>query len=317
MSIGVAFNALLLVGPAISDSIPGSIRSQLSGKCWDLPGGDSGNGNKIWQWNCAGTDNQRWTFDADSFTLRMSTNLDKCVDVNGNDFTNGVQPQIWDCAGTPQQMVGIDETFGTIYFAGTATSSDASKCVDLYGGGLDDGNPLVVWDCLGDANQQWWYTPDAGPAPPPPPTPDSPVSYIKSKETSKCLDVPGGNVEDGQQLWIWECNEASPNQKWLFKDGAIILSADQSKCVDLPNSDTTNGNLLQIWDCSGLPQQMWGFDSDRNSIYMSQSSSDATKCFQMQDGSGISGTPLEIWDCLPYGNQQWYLETAASSIVVT
>lgn len=311
MSASAVFNALMLVGPAVSD-YPGVIRSQLSGKCWDLPGGDFSNGNKIWVWNCAGYDNQRFTFDADTFTLRPTTNFDKCIDVNANDFSNGVQPQIWDCAGTPQQMVGFDETYGTMYFAATA---DASKCVDLYGGGFDDGVPLVVWDCTGDPNQQWQYEPDTGPSPPPPPF-SSPLTYVKSRETNKCLDIPGGNIENGQQLWIWNCDE-TPHQQWILIDGMIQSGADQTKCVDQLDSDTTNGTPIQIWDCSGGPQQMWGFDSDRYSIFLSTSSSDASKCFQMQDGSGIDGTPLEIWDCLPYGNQQWYLENVASTVVVT
>lgn len=94
------------------------------------------------------------------------------------------------------------------------------------------------------------------------------------------------------------------------------MLGDKSKCVDVPNGDTTNGSPIQIWDCAGSPQQQWGYDSDRHSIYMAQSSEDATKCFQMQDGSGISGTPLEIWNCLPYGNQQWNLEKASTSMVV-
>jgi len=311
MSGSTVFNALMLVGPALSD-YPGVIRSQQSGKCWDLPGQDFSNGNKIWQWTCAGYDNQRWTWHAEDFTLRPTTNPDKCIDVDGGNFYGGAQPQIWDCAGTPQQMVGYDESFGTVYFAAT---EDAEYCVDLAGGGMDDGNPLIVWDCNGNTNQQWVYIPDSGPAPPPPPFSSS-SSYIKSKETNKCLEVPGGNMANGQELWIWEC-DGSSHQQWVLHDGSISSTADNSKCVDLTNSDTTNGNPIQIWDCGGTPQQMWGFDEDRHSIYMSSSSSDASKCFQMQDGSGIDGTVLEIWDCLPYGNQQWYVEAAASTLVVT
>jgi len=314
MSATSAFKALLLVNPALS-GYPGEIRSQLSGKCWDLPGMKTENGNKLWQWNCAGTDNQRWTWDDSTFTLRLTAFPDKCVDVDANDFTNGVQPQIWDCAGTPQQMVGFDDSFGSIYFA--ATGSDASKCVDLAGGCLDDGCPLAVWDCNDSANQQYWYTPDASPTPPPPPMPDSAVSYIKSRETGKCLDIPNGNVQSGQTLWFWDCSGLDA-QKWQFKNGNIVSAADNNMCVELPDNDGTNGKIVQLSTCSGESQQFWSYADDNYSIYMSQSfiTTHATKCFQMQDSSGIDGTPLEIWNCLPYGNQQFYMESASSLMVM-
>lgn len=310
MSLSAAFDVLLLVGPSLAADYPGAIRSQFSGKCWDLPGGDFQNGNEIWQWDCAGTDNQRFSWDPASFTLSLTTSPDKCVDVNGADYSNGNPIQIWDCVGSPQQLLGFDDNFGTIYFGDT--SSDASKCVDILYYQHDNGSPVGIWDCDGQSNQQFWYTPDTGPAPPPPPTPDSPVSYIKSRETGNCLDVPGGNTNAGQELWIWSCDN-SPNQQWLFSGGSIVLNSDQSKCVDLKGGDTTDGNKLQLWDCNDTPQQGFGIDDSTHLIYMTQV---AKKCFQMQDGSGLDGVPLEIWKCLPYGNQQWYLETVTSDAVV-
>lgn len=309
MPLSAPLSALLLTTPALAD-YPGAIRSQFSGKCWDLPGGDDSNGNIIWQWDCAGTDNQRFTWDAATFTLRLTTNPNKCVDVNAGDYSNGNQIQIWDCAGTPQQLLGFDDSYGTIYFGDT--SSDASKCADVLYFDSGNGSPIGVWDCDGYSNQQFWYEADNGPAPPPPATPDSPVSYIKSLETNKCLDVPGGLTNAGQQLWIWEC-DSSVNQQWFFSSGQLILNADQSKCVDLSGGDTTNGNLLQIWDCNGAPQQGWGIDDSTHMIYMTQYE---RKCFQMQDGSGLNGVPLEIWKCLPYGNQKWYMEAVTSDVAV-
>merc|ERR1719201_2684051 len=99
----------------------------------------------------------------------------------------------------------------------------------------------------------WWYEPDVGPSPPPPPAPPSPPSYIKSKETGQCLDIPGGDTGNGNKLWVWECDSSSPNQKWRFENGALILDSNPSKCVDLYGFDTHNGNLIEIWDCSGTP----------------------------------------------------------------
>lgn len=314
----VALKAFLLVVPSYGE-FPGSIRSQLSGKCWDLPGGDFTRGNVVWQWTCSGTDNQRWTLREDDHTLRPSASPDKCVDVGtgtvwGSDFANGDQIQIWDCLGVPQQGVGWDSNMGTIYFSNTG--SDASKCVDLAGGGFEDGTPMIVWDCIGNANQQWLYTPDSGgPTPAPQPTPQSAVSLIKARETHQCVEVQGGkqgSQTNGAQLQLWDCNHRS-HQKWMFSDGEIMLG-DKSKCVDAP--DTGNGSPIQIWDCNGLPQQLWGYDSVRQSIYMTQSLEDSSKCLQIVDSSGIPGTPLEIWNCLPYGNQKWELEDASTSIVV-
>lgn len=316
----IALNAFLLVVPSYGE-FPGSIRSQLSGKCWDLPGGDYGNGNIIWQWTCSGTDNQRWNFHEDDGTLRLSASPNKCLDVWGGDYSNGNQMQIWDCLGVPQQAVGYDANMGTIYFPNSA--SDAAKCADLAGGGSDDGTPMIVWDCIGNKNQQWLYTPESDdpvvttPSPAPSPTG---ITHIKSVLDSQCVEVKDSKHDNGAELWLWDCGKHKSRQQWMFSDGAIMLG-DNSKCADAP--DRGNGAHIQIWDCNGLPQQMWGYDSQFQRVYLTHNQdgtptpdSGHSKCLQRFDSSGYPGTFVEIWNCLPYPNQKWEFVDAGNDDVV-
>ncbi len=43
---------------------PGTVQSLASGKCLDLPGGQTGDGTPVIQYDCHGGANQQWTIDA-------------------------------------------------------------------------------------------------------------------------------------------------------------------------------------------------------------------------------------------------------------
>merc|ERR1712003_435040 len=108
-------------------------------------------------------------------------------------------------------------------------------------------------------------------------------------------DLPGGNVANGQPLWMWDCM-GSWNQQWTFDGGAFVLADNSWKaCVDVPSNDLSNGNKLWVWECGGWPQQQWGYDPDQKTIYLASSSEtqDATKCFDLATGGQDNGTPVQ------------------------
>lgn len=120
-----------------------------------------------------------------------------------------------------------------------------------------------------------------------------------------CLDLPGGNTENGTPLWLWTCNGLE-NQAWTFADsGMIVYRADPSKCIDAGGMNS--GDQLMIWDCNGSDQQLWGFDSDMRTIYPLH---DASKCMNLPlDLPAPNGVAITVWDCNgnPNSNynQQW------------
>ncbi|GAB7045870.1 ricin-type beta-trefoil lectin domain protein [Catenuloplanes indicus] len=114
-----------------------------SGRCLDVPNGNTANGTQPIVWDCGGAANQRWT--ADGRTLRA---LGKCLD-SPTGAASGARAQIWDChGGTNQQW-----TLGT---DGTVRGVQSGLCLEA--GGTANGSAVVLRTCTGAANQRWSRT---------------------------------------------------------------------------------------------------------------------------------------------------------------
>ncbi|KAH8799207.1 ricin B lectin domain-containing protein [Flagelloscypha sp. PMI_526] len=101
-----------------------------------------------------------------------------------------------------------------------------------------------------------------------------------------CLDVKGGNTNNGTPLQVWTCtsfsgnNNGDGNRKFDLDSGNVVLYGDghqerfiwsgKNKCVHLPSGDTKDGNQLETWDCnpSNNPKQRWKLQvvNPRNAI---------------------------------------------------
>merc|ERR1719183_2105921 len=81
---------------------------------------------------------------------------------------------------------------------------------------------------------------------------------------TKCIDVPGGNLENAPNVWLWDCN-GGDSQKWGWtdyhpgviapgQDGVIyyLTKGEWSYCIDIPGGDPSakNGVPLIMWPCS-------------------------------------------------------------------
>jgi glucosylceramidase len=117
----------------------------LGGKCLDVTGGSTANGNLPQLWTCvAGSANQQWTRNADG-TIR---GLGKCLDVKDNGTADGSAVQLWDCFGGGNQQ--------WTYTSGHDLVNTASgKCLDVKDNNTADGATLQIWTCTGGANQKW------------------------------------------------------------------------------------------------------------------------------------------------------------------
>lgn len=93
---------------------------------------------------CADADDQGWSFDVVSGSLKVIGHTDLCVAVPH--LEKGQKLELQNCLSPPDkhQLFGYDENEGTIY---ASASSDATLCVDVQGGGANDVNLMWLWDC--------------------------------------------------------------------------------------------------------------------------------------------------------------------------
>jgi hypothetical protein len=159
--------------------------------------------------------------------------------------------------------------------------------------------PVKLTSCLGPIPDP----PSPAPSPAPSPTPDPGYYYqtiTPSSNTNLCLDVPGGDASNGNQLWLWECNGAE-SQRWLYDNWQIRYAPDESKCIDA--GDMSDGTQMYLWECNGQPQQTWGYDSDASTAYLA----DTSICLDYYGDWESNGQPLHVWECTGDWNQQWSL----------
>lgn len=128
-----------------SDSGTGTaLKSNLSGRCIDIPGANPVDGALLQMYDCNGTSAQQWTFNSDG-TLRS---MGKCMDPAGGVLTNGTAIQLVTCNGNPVQRF-------TLSAAGDLVNVSANRCVDIKDQNSANGATLQLWDCAGTANQKW------------------------------------------------------------------------------------------------------------------------------------------------------------------
>ncbi|MDI6103069.1 family 16 glycosylhydrolase [Actinoplanes sp. NEAU-A12] len=135
-----AWNDSTTPPPATGDAL----RSDLNGRCIDIPGGNAVDGARLQMYDCNGSAAQKWTFNSDG-TVRA---LGKCMDPAGGALANGVPVQLVACNGNPVQRF-------TLSAAGDLVNVSADRCVDIAAWNSTNGAQLQLWDCGGTANQKW------------------------------------------------------------------------------------------------------------------------------------------------------------------
>jgi hypothetical protein len=128
----------------------------------------------------------------------------KCLDLAGGDTSNGNKIQLWDCNGRNNQKWFFKAGSWSIH-----SSLDTSKCIDIPGGRMVKGNSLQIWDCAMNNNypidgQKFGYDQNAM------------TIFATNSQPIQCIDLPGGDTKNGNELWIWDCNNQDENQKWTF-----------------------------------------------------------------------------------------------------
>ncbi|WUJ09445.1 RICIN domain-containing protein [Actinoplanes sp. NBC_00393] len=119
-----------------------TIVSASSGRCLDVPNGNTANGTQPVIWDCNGGTNQRWTTSGGSVQA-----LGKCLDAPIG-AAPGAKVQLWDCnGGTNQQW--------TFNGDGTIRGVQSGLCLDVDRNLTANGTLVLLWTCSAAVNQRW------------------------------------------------------------------------------------------------------------------------------------------------------------------
>lgn len=72
--------------------------------------------------------------------------------------------------------------------------------------------------------------------------------------STKCMGLEGGNLSNGSQIMLWDCN-GGINQQWVY-DGDLFRSRmDRNKITDAKSG--RHGTKVTIWGSHGRANQRW------------------------------------------------------------
>ncbi|MEU5262589.1 RICIN domain-containing protein [Amycolatopsis sp. NPDC021455] len=129
----------------------------------------------------------------DGWYTVTAANSGKCVDARAAGSANGTVVQQYACNRTSSQEWQFQPT-GDGYFRVNARTNPAAAW-DVTGVSTADGGLLQLWTYGGGANQQWQAV-DEG----------NGRYHFVSRNSGKCLDVPGASGADAVQLQQYTCN---------------------------------------------------------------------------------------------------------------
>lgn len=133
------------------------IRVQHSNKCLDVAGGATVKGTNIQQWNCNGSNAQRYRLESrgSGFYRLVAQNSNKCVDVTGAGTADGANVQLWDCNQGPAQDFRLEAFNGRHRII----NRNSNKCLDVAWASTADGANVAQVTCNGNAAQSWSLLP--------------------------------------------------------------------------------------------------------------------------------------------------------------
>jgi hypothetical protein len=140
---------------------PGTVQSLASGKCLDLPGGQTGDGILPIQYDCHGSPNQQWEMiPAGESGYRIVSHLSgKCIGADPAHAAAGGNIVQSACGNSPVQLWTL-EGGASAYVVRNAASR---LCLDVPGASTANGTKPITWTCNGASNQTWRYVSPTAP----------------------------------------------------------------------------------------------------------------------------------------------------------
>jgi len=180
---------------------------------------------------------------------------------------DGQQVQLWGCNGLEQQQWDVTSTSGTVI---VSLLEGQKRCLSLPGKDTSNGNIVEVDNCWGPTSG-WRF--------------DEGSWQIQwEKDASKCLDA--GDMAEGSQIMIWDCNGMS-QQKWGYDSGSnTIYLADSRRLQELDHANSTAPPVPHA-----IVEEGVGADSSVSNSTRQGSSEDSSR--QNLRGSSASSLPQE------------------------
>ncbi|MFD1051174.1 RICIN domain-containing protein, partial [Kibdelosporangium lantanae] len=122
-----------------------------------------------------------------------ANNSGKCVDARSAGTTNGTAVQQYACNSTGSQQWQFQPTDSGYYRVNTLNNPALSW--DVTNVSTADSALVQLWTYSNGANQQWQPVQEANGS-----------YHFVSRNSGKCLDVPGASTQDSQQLQQYTCN---------------------------------------------------------------------------------------------------------------
>jgi hypothetical protein len=157
-------------------------------------------GNRLQVWQCSQSEQQLFNV-LWGTTIRLVNHYQSCLAIPSATPQPGNPVQVYPCDGLSYQQWVLDPTTGAIMYGGNLS---ANLCLDATT--MKAGNQLIVWGCNKLSAQQWGYDTNENTL-----YLSSGTSAINnntnpSPDASLCVDVSGGNWNNGTGMDIWGCN---------------------------------------------------------------------------------------------------------------
>ncbi|WP_327048845.1 ricin-type beta-trefoil lectin domain protein [Microbispora sp. NBC_01189] len=133
-------------------------------------------------------------------------------------------------------------------------------------------------------------------------------------DTPACVDL-SNNRGNGTQMYLWQCQDNNPNQKFVFQDGLIkvedTIGTGREMCLDASNN-RANGTRVYQWQCLGNANQLWAVQ--RGLIILRSTLNSGNRiCLDVTNGRA-NGAPVYLWQCVPNANQTFVIDNGQIAV---
>jgi Ricin-type beta-trefoil lectin domain len=114
-------------------------------------------------------------------------------------------------AGTPPPVQNwtLIPVSGNIFHL--QNSLNTQLCLDARGGAVDR-TPVQQWPCNWISNENWEWGPTDSHG-------DRQLISRVSGTRTHCLDIPGAQIMEGLEMWIYHCTKNNVAQQWWYGPG--------------------------------------------------------------------------------------------------
>lgn len=131
-----------------------SFASASSNKCIDVASSSIANGAKVQQWECNGSDAQRFKAqdagDGNFFLVNVASG--KCLDIRDVSLDPGAKAQQWECGNTANQKFQVTKEGDRALIIKALHSG---QCLDVENVSNDNGASIQQWTCTEGQNQRF------------------------------------------------------------------------------------------------------------------------------------------------------------------